>query len=182
MSDGIPSAAGQRLPRHLVRPGAARPGRLRGPRRRLGPPPPRPRRARLHRPARPHRAGAARLQPGRGGRGLRARPRAARRGRAQRERAGGQALARDRQRGPADRRGRGPGDRRRAALRRRHAALRDRVLLGRGERGDAPALPLPRPAPRPDEARRSSCAHRVARGDARVPLAARASWRSRRRC
>ena len=46
----------------------------RGPGRRLGPPPPRPRRADLHRPARPHRPRPARLQPRRGGRRLRARP------------------------------------------------------------------------------------------------------------
>ena len=48
---------------------------------RLGAPPPRPRRADLHRPARPHRARAAGLQPRRGRRRPRARPRAASRGR-----------------------------------------------------------------------------------------------------
>ena len=82
----LPGPAAERLPRHLVRPGAARPRRLRGPRRRLGAPPPRPRRPDLHRPARPHRPGAARLQPRRGGRRVRARPRAPRRGRAERDR------------------------------------------------------------------------------------------------
>ena len=81
------AAAGQRLPRHLVRPGARRPGRLRGARRRLGPPPPRPRRPDLHRPARPHRARPARLPPRHLRRGVRAGPQAARRGRAQRRRA-----------------------------------------------------------------------------------------------
>ena len=66
----------------------------------------------LHRPARPHGTGAARLQPRRGRRGVRARPQAALRGRADRERAGGEALGGDGQQGAADGRGRGPGDRR----------------------------------------------------------------------
>ena len=61
---------------------------------RLGPPPPRPRRADLHRPARPHRAAAARL-PARGGaRGARRRGRPARRGRGQRERRARRAATR----------------------------------------------------------------------------------------
>ena len=59
----------------------------RGARGRLGPPPPRPRRPDLHRPARPHRAAAARL-PARGGAGgARRRGQAARRGRDHRQRA-----------------------------------------------------------------------------------------------
>ena len=59
----LPALRRERLPRHLVRPGAGRPGRLRGAGRRLGPPPPRPRRPDLHRPARPHRHRPARLPP-----------------------------------------------------------------------------------------------------------------------
>ena len=51
------------LPRRLGRRAARRARRRRGPRRRLGAPPPRPRRADLHRPARPLRARAARLPP-----------------------------------------------------------------------------------------------------------------------
>ena len=89
----VPGPAAERLPRRLVRPGAGRPRRLRGPRRRLGAPPPRPRRPDLHRPARPHRARPARLQPRHGRRCLRARPRAARRGRRQRRRRGRAPLA-----------------------------------------------------------------------------------------
>ena len=81
MSDAV-RAASERLPRHLVRPGARRPRRLRRAGRRLGAPPPRPRRARLRRPARPHRARPARLPPRRVRRGVRARAPAAPRGRA----------------------------------------------------------------------------------------------------
>ena len=108
MSD-VSGPAGERLPRHLVRPGARRPGRLRGARRRLGAPPPRPRRPDLHRPARPHRHRPARLPPRRRGRRLRARPQAARRGRAQRRRHRRAALAGDGQPRPADGRGRAEG-------------------------------------------------------------------------
>ena len=61
----VSGPAAERLPRRLVRPGARGPGRLRGPGRRLGSPAARPRRADLHRPARPHRPRPARLQPGR---------------------------------------------------------------------------------------------------------------------
>ena len=46
--------------------------------------------------------------------------------------------------------------------RRRDAAVRDRGLLRRGRRGDAASLPLPRPAPRADGARRSRTRHAVA--------------------
>ena len=119
------------------------------PRRRLGPPPPRPRRPRVHRPARPHRPRPARLQPGRGGRRLRARPRAALRGRDHAPPARSSGARPRRQPRAADRRVRGPGRRGDAARRRRDAAVRDRVVLGRGGGGGAPALPLPRPAPRP---------------------------------
>ena len=52
--------------------------------------------------------------------------------------------------------------------RRGHAAVRDRGLLGRGRRGDAPAPPLPRPAPRADAARDRAARPRRER-DARVP-------------
>ena len=64
--------------------------------------------------------------------------------------------SRDGQPRAADRRVRGPGRRGEPARRRADAAVRDRGLLGRGRRGDAPALSLPRPAPRADGARRSS--------------------------
>ena len=167
-SDCAAGAAGERLPRHLVRPGARRPRRLRGARRGLGAPPPRPRRPDLHRPARPHRAGPARLPPGHLGRCLRARPQAARRGRALGGGHGRQALRGDRQPRSADRRGRAQGRGRRAALRRRYAALPDRGLLRRGRRGRAPAPPLPRPAPRAD-ARGARAPPPGHRGDARVP-------------
>ena len=59
-------------------------------------------------------------------------------------------------------------ERRRAARRRRDAALPDRGLLRRGRRGRAPAPPLPRPAPRAD-ARGADAAPPGHRGDARVP-------------
>ena len=139
-------------------------------RRRLGPPPPRPRRARVHRPARPHRARPARLPPGRVRRGVRARAPPARRGRAQRRRARSSAAIR-RPSTPSCR----PGEfevrvaRGGAARRRADAAVRDRGLLGRGRRGGAASPPLPRPAPRADGARRSSSATAVDRGDPRLP-------------
>ena len=60
------------------------------------------------------------------------------------------------------------GQRRRAARRRRDAALSDRGLLRRGRRGRPPPPPLPRPAPRAD-ARRAGAAPPGHRGDARVP-------------
>ena len=67
--------APERLPRPLGRPAPQGRRRQRAARRRLGPPPARPRRADLHRPARPHRAAAGRL-PARGGRrGAQAAPR-----------------------------------------------------------------------------------------------------------
>ena len=80
----ISRPAGERVPRRVVWPGPARACGRHRTRRRLGPSPSRPRRTHLHRPARPHRPLAARLQPGRGGRRLRARPQAPRRGRAHR--------------------------------------------------------------------------------------------------
>ena len=134
-------------------------------RRRLGPPPPRPRRADLHRPARPHRAAAARLPP-RGGADAHGRRAAALRGRDHAWRASSSrreegavnpelptgevelAVARDR-----------------AAGRRRDAAVPDR--RGRaGRRGAAPALPLPRPAPRARCAATCELRHDVARRSA----------------
>ena len=113
---------------------------------------------------------------------LRARPQAALRGRDHASR--GPVVERDRrdgQRRAADRRVRGAGRGGEPARRRRDAAVRDRGLLGRGRRGDAPSLPLPRPAPRPhargDRAARTGSAPRSASSSA-----ARASSRSRRRC
>ena len=138
--------------------------------RRLGPPPPRPRRADLHRPARPHRPGPARLQPRRGGRARTSSPtscaprtcsRAARRGRP--------PLARRRSTRAADGRVRGPGRRGRAALRRRDAAVRDRGLLAarsaRTLRLRYRYLDLRRERMRDALVLR----HRVTTGDARVP-------------
>ena len=100
----------ERLPRHLVRRGARRRVGERGAGRGLGAPPPRPRRARVRGPARPHGPRAGRVQPRDGARGARALARAAlgvgdlgaRRGRA--------ALGGDGQPGHADRRGRGARD------------------------------------------------------------------------
>ena len=152
-----------------MRPGPPGSGRLRGPRRRLGPPPPRPRRPRLHRSPGPHRARSAGLQPRRGGRGVRARTQAALRGRSDGQRTGREALTRDRQSRTAHRRGRGAGAGRPGPLGRRHSALRDRVVLGRGERGNPPALPLPRSTARPDAAG-DRAPPLGGRGDARVPL------------
>ena len=63
----------ERLPRHLGRPAHGRPRRHDGARRRLGAPPPRPRRADLHRPARPLGHRPARLPPRDRARGARAR-------------------------------------------------------------------------------------------------------------
>ena len=83
----------QRLPRRLGRRPDRRALRHRGPRRRLGAPPPRPRRADLHRPARPLGARAARLPPAglgrrlRRGRGPALRARRLRRGRGRQARA-----------------------------------------------------------------------------------------------
>ena len=159
----------QRLPRHLVRPGARRPGRRRGAGRRLGPPPPRPRRPDLHRPARPHRHRPARLPPRQLRRRLRAGPRAAGRGRAHRRRARWsgarmETVNPELPTGEVEMRV----AERRAARRRGDAALPDRGLLRRGRRGRAPAPPLPRPAPRAD-ARGADAAPPGHRGDARVP-------------
>ena len=153
----VPGAAAERLPRRLVRTGPRRTGsgrtvRVAG----LGAPAARPRRAGLHRPARPDGHRAARLQPGHGRRRVRARPPAARRGRRQRRRRGGARARRDGQPRAADGRVRGPRRRGDAAGGRRDAAVRDRELLGRGGGGDAASPPLPRPAPRADAARRSS--------------------------
>ena len=88
----------------------------------LGPPPPRPRRRDLHRPARPRRPGAGRLRP---------RPRRDvrdRRGRAQRvlpegRRQGARAPGRHRERQPHERQGRGAVPRARGAEPERHAAV-----------------------------------------------------------
>ena len=91
-----------------MRSGAAGAGRDRGPGRRLGSPAPRPRRADLHRPARPHRDRAAGLQPRRGRGRARAGARAAGRGRPLRLGRGGAAIGGDGQPRSADRRGRGP--------------------------------------------------------------------------
>ena len=90
-------------------------------RRRLGPSPPRPRRARVRRPARPDGPGAARLQPRRGGRRVRARPQAPRRGRDLGGGPGRPPLAGDGQPGDADRRVRAAGGRGGDAGRRRDA-------------------------------------------------------------
>ena len=127
-------------------------------RRRLGPPPPRPRRPDLHRPARPHRARPARLQPRRRRRGARARPPAARRGRDQRRRRGRAPRPRDGQPRAADRRVRGPGRRGRAARRRRDAAVRDRGLLGRGRARRCGCATATSTCAASACARRSSCA------------------------
>ena len=141
----------------------------RGARRRLGSPPPRPRRPDLHRPARPHRARPARLRSRRAQRrAVRRRPQAAGRGRAQRRRDGRRARRRARQPGAADRGLGAPGRRLRAARRRRDAAVRDRELVRGGGGGLAPAPPLPRPAPR-DDARGDRAALPARRRDARVP-------------
>ena len=67
------------------------------------------------------------------------------------------------------------------ARRRRDAAVRDRGLLGRGRRGDAAALPLPRPAPRADGAGDHPPRTRSPPRSA-ASSATRASSRSRRRC
>ena len=71
----------QPLPLRLVRRAAQGAGRQRDPRGRLGAPPPRPRRADLHRPARPRGAAPAGLPPGGERRGPRGRARAAPRAR-----------------------------------------------------------------------------------------------------
>ena len=158
-----------------------RPRRVDRPRRGLGSPPPRPRRADLHRPARPDRARAARLQPGHGGRRIRARPRAALRGRAHRRRRGGPPLGRDRQPRPSDRRVRGPGRRRDAARRRRHArrsrSSRSPARSGR-RRGFATATST---CAATGCATRSSCGT-ASCGRSASSSTARGSWRSRRRC
>ena len=179
---GLPGPARERVPRHLVRPGARRPGRLRRAARRLGPPPPRPRRAGVHRPARPHRDRAARLPPGRLGRGVRALAPAARRGRAHASPARSSA-ATPRPSTPSCRPARSScgSARRDAARRRRDAAVRDRGLLGRGRRGARLRyryLDLRRER---DGATRSRCATRSPPRSA-ASSTARASSRSRRRC
>ena len=147
---GFPALRAERVPRCLVRPGARRPGWLDRPRGWVGPSPPRPRRAGVHRPPGSDRAGSARLQPGDRRWRLSARPRAARRGRDHGRRGGGAALSRDRQPGASDRRVRGSCRRGDIAVGRGHAAVRDRVVLGGGRGGGAVATPVPGPAPRPD--------------------------------
>ncbi len=146
-----------------------RPRRLRRAGRRLGPPPPRPRRPGLHRPARPHRASSSSSStPTSRARRSSSPTGCAPRTCLTRVRAGRAPRPRDGQPGAADGRVRGPGARRDAARRRGDAAVRDRGLLGRGGRGGAPAPPLPRPAPRADGAgdRPPPRGHR---GDPRVP-------------
>ena len=113
----------------------------------LGPPPPRPRRAHLHRPARPLGPRAARRAPAglrrrlRRGRGPALRARRLRRGRDR------QARPRERQPEPRHRRDRDPRALAAAPGRQRDAALRRR--RGRARRRDAaPAAPHARPAPR----------------------------------
>ncbi len=157
-SGRVPGAAARTLPRHLVRPGARRPGRRRGPRRRLGPPPPRPRRADLHRPARPHRPRPARLRPRRVRRGPRARPQAARRGRAQR-RAARSSSARRRRSTPRCRRARSrsASARRRCSPTPRRRRSRSRASPARSARRRACATATSTCAAS-GCARRSSCA------------------------
>ena len=149
----VKRAARQRVPR---RTGAASCRRTRvgdeRARRRLGPPPPRPRRADLHRPARPHRDRPARLPPG-------ARAEAHAAAHALRSEdvlsAAGTVVRRD----EANVNPNLPTgeieltvDELERARRRRDAAVPDR--RGRpGRRGAAPAPPLPRPAPRPMQQR-----------------------------
>ena len=101
------AAAGQRLPRRVD--AATLDADARGdagPRRRLGAPPPRPRRADLHRPARPLRARAARLPPGRERRRVRAGRAAALRARGHRAGQGRAPRAAQRQPEHPDRRDR----------------------------------------------------------------------------
>ena len=121
------------------------------------------------------------FNPDAAGDGPRARPQAALRGRDQRRRRGRPARPRDGQPGAPDGRVRDPRGRGRAGRRRRDAAVRDRELLGRGRRGGAAALPLPRPAPRRRCASRSSCAPASPRRCASSSTP-RASSRSRPRC
>ena len=136
----------------------------RGPRRRLGPPPPRPRRPDLHRPARPLAARPARRAPRR--RGVRDRRGAAARARRLRARQGRRARARGTVNPNlatgeieiARRRDRPPRRRRDAAV----PARRGR----RRRRGAAPAVPLPRPAPRARCSARIALRHAGRRDDA----------------
>ncbi len=146
----------------------ARPGRLRAARRRLGPPPARPRRPDLRRPARPHRPAAARLPPGDLRRGLRAGAEAAARGRGLGRRHGRPPLRGDGQPGDGDRRGGARRGRGGPALRCGDAALPGRGLLRRGGRGHPPAPPLHRPPPRADAPGARAPAQGDG-GDARVP-------------
>ena len=120
------------------------------------------------------------FHPDASGERVRAGPRAARRGRAERRRRRRAPLRGDGQPRAADGRVRAQGRRRRAARRRRDAALPDRGLLRRGRRGRAPALPLPRPAPRADARRARRCATGSPRRCASSSTA-RASSTSRRR-
>ena len=146
--------------RPALRRGAARARRPAPDPRRLGRHAARPRRARLHRPARPRRDLPARDQPRARARGARRRARDPQRVRPPRRGRGRRPRARGGQPGAADRRGRAPG---------RHA--RDRLALpaapvparrGERRRDAAPPLPLARPAPPAPPAQ-----HPAARADGR---------------
>ena len=141
------------------------------PRGRVGAPPARPRRARVHRPARPLGHPAARLPPRGLAGGARAGAAAAlrardHRGRRARPPRGGQGEPE-----AADRRGRAGGRRGRAPGGVGDAAVPDR--RGRaGRRGDPPAPPDARPAARGDAGVDDAAAHDQP-GDARLPQRAR---------
>ena len=167
------------LPRRLGRRPRRRARRRDRARRRLGAPPPRPRRPDLHRPARPLRNRPARLPP---------RDAPARRSLAERLRpehvlsAAGEVVApRGGQRQPEPRHGRDRAPRRRPehAGRRRDAAVPGRRGQP-GRRDAAPALPRARPAPRRRCATPSRCATRSSARCATTSTRT-TSWTSRRR-
>ncbi len=136
---------------------------------RLGAPPPRPWRRHLHRPARPRGPRAGGERPGPQG-DLRQRRSRAQRIRPARDGRGAAAARGNRESGPEERRDRGAGARAGDPQSRDHAAVHD----GRRDalRGGAPALPLPRPAPRAD-AEGAEDAPPHGEGGARVPGRAR---------